>query len=691
MTVSIDAQSLYDLLPAIVRIRDVEQGGRLKALMALLAHQAAVLDEDLSQLYDDQFIETCADWVAPYIGDLIGYRHLHAVSPRIASARAEIAHTIGYRRRKGTAAMLEQLAQDVTGWSARVVEFFKLLATTQYLNHLRPGNRSWVDLRDWEPLERYDTAFDSLAHTVDVRRIASDRGRFNIPNVGIFLFRLDAYPLTRSPAARFFDDPLRYWFNPVGLDSPLFNLPVTEDTVTHLATPLNVPMPISRRVLHEQLDEYYGAGKSVLLELADVDGAGNLDPTKTPVAVAAKDVRVCDLSDLLDAAGNPVLDAQGHPVWAHTPPTKIAIDPALGRIALPADLGKIVLTTSHYGFSADMGGGEYERADTMDAQLAPVQPVTMPASIQSALSTLNGSGVVEIRDSGRYQEALGMKAAAAQRLQLRAADESFPTIVLDGELKIDGDADSEVTLNGLRIIGGPIRVVGTLRRLRLQHCTLVPGSVVDGTGRVAPVLVAEAVGTTVEIDHCIIGGLRVVDGATAAIYDSIVDASTEDAVAYAAPRTDTFGGALTVVASTVVGQVRTSVLNLASNSIFLAALATGDPPGTMLIDCDRRQEGCVRFSYVSPVSRTPRRYQCQPAVGADAARLRPQFTSLRYGDPGYGQLSRRCAREIATGADDEAEMGAFHQLFQPQRETNLRIRLDEYLRVGLEAGIFYPS
>ena len=170
-----------------------------------------------------------------------------------------------------------------------------------------------------------------------------------------------------------------------------------------------------------------------------------------------------------------------------------------------------------------------------------------------------------------------------------------------------------------------------------------------------------------------------------------MDASAEDAVAYAAPATDGFGGGLTVVASTVVGQVRTSVLNLASNSIFLAALATGDPAGTMLIDCDRRQEGCVRFSYVSPVSRTPRRYQCQPAVGADAARLRPQFTSLRYGDPGYGQLSRRCATEITTGADDEAEMGAFHQLFQPQRETNLRIRLDEYLRVGLEAGIFYPS
>ncbi len=34
--------------------------------------------------------------------------------------------------------MIETLARDVTGWPARVVEYFELLATTQYLNHLRP-------------------------------------------------------------------------------------------------------------------------------------------------------------------------------------------------------------------------------------------------------------------------------------------------------------------------------------------------------------------------------------------------------------------------------------------------------------------------------------------------------------------------------------------------------------------------
>ena len=36
-------------------------------------------------------------------------------------------------------------------------------------------------------------------------------------------------------------------------------------------------------------------------------------------------------------------------------------------------------------------------------------------------------------------------------------------------------------------------------------------------------------------------------------------------------------------------------------------------------------------------------------------------------------------------------MGVTHELYAPQRETNLRIRLDEYLRYGLEAGIFYAT
>ena len=86
---SFDADRLYELLPAVHRIRDAEEGEPLRALLSVIAEQVGVLEADLDQLYDDQFIETCAEWVTAYIGDLIGYRPLHGVVPRISSPRAD--------------------------------------------------------------------------------------------------------------------------------------------------------------------------------------------------------------------------------------------------------------------------------------------------------------------------------------------------------------------------------------------------------------------------------------------------------------------------------------------------------------------------------------------------------------------------------------------------------------------------
>ena len=118
---SIEAQELLELLPAIHRIRDAEvaeraglERGPLQDLMTIIAEQMALMEENIEQSYDDLFIETCVDWLTPYIGDVIGYQSLHGKVPNVASPRAEVAHTIALRRRKGTAVVLEQLARDVT-------------------------------------------------------------------------------------------------------------------------------------------------------------------------------------------------------------------------------------------------------------------------------------------------------------------------------------------------------------------------------------------------------------------------------------------------------------------------------------------------------------------------------------------------------------------------------------------------
>jgi hypothetical protein len=73
------------------------------------------------------------------------------------------------------------------------------------------------------------------------------------------------------------------------------------------------------------------------------------------------------------------------------------------------------------------------------------------------------------------------------------------------------------------------------------------------------------------------------------------------------------------------------------------------------------------------------------------ARLHPVFTSVHYGDPAYAQLGLTSAEQLRTGAEDGSEMGAFSSLKQPQREANLRLRLEEYLPFGLEAGFIYVT
>jgi hypothetical protein len=691
-----EAERLYNLLPALYRIRDAEQGFPLQALCAVLAEEIAALRENLDQLYDDQFIETCTEWVAPYIGDLIGYQPIHGVTARTVSARAEVANTIAYRRRKGTATVLEQLARDVTGWNARVVEFFQWLQTSQYMNDLRLGNRATVDLRDWEALERRDTAFNTLAHSVDMRRIETQKGRYNIPNIGLFLWRLEAFSLTRSPALRV--DGQRYRFSPLGNDLQLFSRPETETDISHLAERINVPEPISRRIMDAYLDDYYGAQKSLVIttDTGDIDGS---------------DVHVCNLSD--DGA-----------TWTHLPQSggKIAIDPVLGRIAFPPDqLPENPRVKFYYGFSLAMGGGEYERRSSF-ALAGGVTSVRQGDSLQSALSGANAGGIVEIGDSGRYEETLSITVDADAKLEVRAANGWRPTLMLNTDLAIELKPGAELTLNGLLIAGGRLRVTTTPGAkekppvLRLRHCTLVPGLAVKPNGDAAtPGAPSLGVGPNalVEIEQCILGGMRCERSVSVKISNSIVDATAPDQVAFAAANGIAPGGVLTVTNTTIIGCVRTGRLELASNSIFFARPGTGwiHPMAS-----EQNQQGCVRFSFLPLSSVSPRRYRCQPDLAvnealtaadvpkgslsdaqrkkitlATQARVRPAFTTLRYGQPDYCQLSSACANEIRTGAEDESEMGAFHDLFAPQRESNLTIRLQEYLRFGLEAGIFYST
>src|SRR5262249_14864893 len=229
---------LYQLLPAVYRMRDADQKYPLQALLRVIAEQVDVVEDDVQQLYEDWFIETAEDWVVPYIAELIGYRPVSDAGQagdvttaegralnRILIPRREVANTIAYRRRKGTLALLELLANDVAGWPARAVEFFKFLGWNQNINHLHPHRALTTDVIGVETLDLIGSPFDAQPRTVDVRRINSHRtlGRYNIPSVGLFIWRLKSYSVTRSrPHCEENVHPNCFTFSLLGQDTPLF-------------------------------------------------------------------------------------------------------------------------------------------------------------------------------------------------------------------------------------------------------------------------------------------------------------------------------------------------------------------------------------------------------------------------------------------------------------------------------------
>lgn len=760
---STTADRLYELLPAIYRIRDAEVGQPLRALCAILEQEVDAVRDDIDGLYENWFVETCDEWAVHYIGDLLRVPPLHSGAIGTFSLRSYAANVLAYRRRKGTPSVLEQMSHDVSGWPARAVEFYKRLATTQHLNHVRLDSPAIASLRDANRLELLGGPFEAATHAADVRNIGLGRGRYNIPNIGLFLWRLQSYAVQQGqPGPPGSDAPAGcFTFDPLGRDLPLFNRPQTETDISHLAEEFNVPDRLRRRPLFDELNALRAsllAGQTPTPVYFGTDPALRVYQDGAPIPPEA--MMICDLSDWHTPAADGAIRAQ--------------VDPVLGRLALAGAPDARDLAVDYaYGFSSDIGGGPYDRSASLvglfEYESAPwfagvSQAVTVDGggtytSLAAAVAAWNTRtddttvGVIAIQDSRSYTEDLSGDARtvvipAGHQLLIVAgrwrsdavpqagdwsgdlnllltADGLRPHI--RGDLHVAGKTATEagqpgrLLLNGLLVEGAltvpagcPGAGASDLGGVSITHCSLVPN---ESWGlRVAGHAGANAQ-LVVDIDHSICGPLRVPGLARPMrIADSIIDAGVlpgEPACHGIAGDPESSGSgvepdyapALTIERSTVFDAVRVREMTLASETVFMAP-----------VDTERLQAGCVRFSYVTPGSRLPRRFRCQPDlaliqrardltgrtdVGAgdlpetEIARVqlsvRPSFTSATYGDPAYAQLGRACAVEISAGGEDGSEMGAFNHLRQPQRETNIRVNLSEYLRFGMAAGIFYVN
>lgn len=673
------ARLLFELLPQHLRNRDAEVGWPLEALTALLAEELRIVEQDIDQLYDNWFIETCEPWAVPYIAALVGARGLRDIGGGEAGLRSFIANTLGYRQAKGTAAALEQMARDVTGWPVVAVEFFQKLVWSQNVNHVRPDAPGIASVRDAEAARAAHGPFETACHTAGAGPAAGWAGRYNLPNIGLFIWRLDAYPLGflsnepngylggPQPRVSQFGPGLLH-FDPLGADRPLHNRPKSDTSIAARVDERVVPAPLDRRLLHRDLNA-----------LRDGDPGGGRWFDELPVVRVRLDGATLPPEKLFCCNLEARPDGGGGFVWERPAAAgSVLFDPELGRLSLhPDDEAKSLETVHAYAAPFDIGGGPYDRTESVEewrdglfpaGEAAPWRigvssraedktddpdqggPVveTLVAAVQrwNAVAEPGMRGIITLLDNASYATNLAtptrtIRIPAGARLAIVAA--SWPLSELPGGIRrrdpnlispihrrphvqsnmwVVGEAggpDDEpgtLILDGLLIEGEVAVRDGALGRLEIRHSTVGASA----AGLPAGIrIVAGNEALTVAVRGSIVG--KVAMNAAAGglgIFDSIVG---EDRISGEDPDS-----------MTIVVQAPAADLELERSTLFGRCAVRSIEAGNSILvgraDSAHRQTGCVRFCYAPLSSRVPRRYRCAPdlSLESEAVRLGRELT-----------------------------------------------------------------
>ncbi len=654
----IEPGTLYSLLPAYFRRRDAELGGQLRALFDVLEREgAAVIDGDIDAYEDSLFVETCAEALLHEIGALVGAPRLRPLPPEaLFSSRAFIGNILRYRRSKGTPRALEMLARDVTLYSAKAVEYYQHLSATPSMRAPRLDRPTVADLDTPDILALHGTAFDRSPRTPDMRSIARARGRYNIPNVGVHVWRLEAYPFDcprqgpftlaklagTLPMLPWGNDPGHFALAPGGNPMPLFMPQQNRDDRS--PRPHEVPERLRRLPLKLELDA-----------LAD----GTLDPenalwfsSRNPAfqlyfqldgesdyrLVAPAAVRIGALTS--PPYTQPLPFAGGLPTGIEA-----AFDPATARLVVRApDLANgfpsvvNVRLSCAFGQPGPLGGGAYDRNDrqspfridrgdgagdeTVIYLVEPGAPNTGNrfADLSAALaawkdvSNVKRRGIIVITanmvDSGAA--VLPVAVPAGSDLTIVAAEWSLPTPTQPGEALPQGYIIrrsrrmlalrrlSVTTVASPGIDPGRLTLDGFVcdRGIRVNEGALtsldIRHSLVKDS---VSVLAIEAPGDTgqltVNLYRSICGGIKA---------GSALSRLSAEGVIFTASEGMTLPGAeLDFNGVTAFADITAKSIE-ASNAIFMGRLRMA-----------RTQSGCVRYSYLGAAdNRLPRRFRCQP-------------------------------------------------------------------------------
>ncbi len=193
---------LYELFPEFHRARDREAGRVLERLCDAIDDELQATRDRIGEAWEGWFVETARLSRLPEIAELVGV----AIPAGAAQPhhRALVGNAVAHRRAKGTAAALEGMARDATGWGVRLLELQSSLSATAAVE---VGARA--------------QGSEHVTRSVDIRGIGRGaEGGSNLREIGVQVARHLACPVEHAPLTPV-GRPGCFRLHPLGVDTPL--------------------------------------------------------------------------------------------------------------------------------------------------------------------------------------------------------------------------------------------------------------------------------------------------------------------------------------------------------------------------------------------------------------------------------------------------------------------------------------
>ncbi len=212
------AALLYAHVPEFYKRRDriaraaaPPQPAELEAIVQVLAAPLAAVRQSIEELYGDLFVDSAGDDV---LAELAAGIALDLVFRDAGANRRDLRAAMARRRRKGTPAMLQEMAHALIDRQVATREGWKAVMLTQDLNLLR-FERTTPDLRPAAIRDRAAGPLATLARSVDPRPITARSGQSHPRHMIHWAFLSRLHPLNRAACHRLPDGAgdLRFAFD----------------------------------------------------------------------------------------------------------------------------------------------------------------------------------------------------------------------------------------------------------------------------------------------------------------------------------------------------------------------------------------------------------------------------------------------------------------------------------------------